>query len=447
MGLTYARIALPIILVMAMNGTLTIADALFLGYYVGPEALAAVTLMFPIYMLIVSLATLVSSGMSSLLARQLGGNQLLEARSTFASAHGLALLVAGVFVVLFFHWGRVLSTMAAAGSEEIAELGFVYLRITVLTSPLLFILTINSDALRNEGRVRFMAGMSLVVSATNIAFNYLLIAQCNLGVAGSAYGTALAQILALSIIVTYRMSGSSVLPFTCSILDRSMRPWKDILALGAPQSLNFVGFSLGSGVIIAALQMVQAENYDHTVAAYGIITRILTFAYMPLLGLSYAMQTITGNNFGAAHLKRSNGSLRFALLASLLYCAAIQSIVMLFPARLAGYFVEDPITISEVGRILPVMSVFFAITGPLMMVAMHFQAIGDARRAGVLGLAKPYFFAIPLTTLLSWGFGEAGIWFAGPIAELCLLALTAFVLLQLAQNSSLRWGLFETSAE
>lgn len=72
LGLTYARTALPIIFVMGMNGLLAVADALFLGHYVGPDALAAVTLMFPIYMLIVALATLVSSGMSSLLARHLG---------------------------------------------------------------------------------------------------------------------------------------------------------------------------------------------------------------------------------------------------------------------------------------------------------------------------------------------------------------------------------------
>ena len=91
LGLTYAKTALPIIFVMGMNGLLAVADALFLGHFVGPEALAAVTLMFPIYMLIVALATLVSSGMSSLLARHLGGNRLDEARAVFAGAHGLAL--------------------------------------------------------------------------------------------------------------------------------------------------------------------------------------------------------------------------------------------------------------------------------------------------------------------------------------------------------------------
>lgn len=65
----FVRTALPIILVMSMNGLLTVVDAIFLGRYVGADALGAVTLMFPIYMLIVAMATLVSNGMSSILAR------------------------------------------------------------------------------------------------------------------------------------------------------------------------------------------------------------------------------------------------------------------------------------------------------------------------------------------------------------------------------------------
>ena len=62
LGPIYARTALPIIFVMGMNGLLAVCDALFLGHFVGPEALAAVTLMFPLYMVVVALATLVSSG-------------------------------------------------------------------------------------------------------------------------------------------------------------------------------------------------------------------------------------------------------------------------------------------------------------------------------------------------------------------------------------------------
>ncbi|MCA1300659.1 MATE family efflux transporter [Stappia indica] len=443
----YARTALPIIFVMGMNGLLAVADALFLGHYVGPQALAAVTLMFPIYMLIVALSTLVSSGMSSLLARHLGGRRLTEARMVFAGAHGLALVIAAVLLLLFAGFGRQLTELAAGGSVELAHMGLTYLRITVLFSPLLFVLSVNSDTLRNEGRVGFMAAMSLLVSLANIGFNYVLIAIFELGVAGSAYGTALAQALAFAIILAFRFRGRTALRPSALLQHGVFHGWGRILALGAPQSLNFIGLALGSAAIMMALQILASPDYAETVSAYGIITRVMTFAFLPLLGLSHAMQTITGNNFGARQWRRSDGSLKLAVSIAFAYCAALQLVMTLFARGIGGAFVDNPAVVAEVGRILPVVVTLFVLAGPLMMIATYFQAIGEAARAALLGLAKPYLFAIPLTFLLSAQFGEIGIWSAGPVAEALLLALTLLVLTRNARRHALRLGLFRATAE
>jgi Na+-driven multidrug efflux pump len=165
--------------------------------------------MFPLYMLIVALATLVSSGMSSILARHLGA---------VARARGARHVFRGA-------WARRLSgprpdralpglreTGRAPGGRrvgDLAEMGLIYLRITVFAAPLIFVLSVNSDALRNEGRVMFMAAMSLLVSLGNMGFNYVLIGLLDMGVAGSAYGTALAQALALAIILGFRIFGDT----------------------------------------------------------------------------------------------------------------------------------------------------------------------------------------------------------------------------------------------
>jgi len=444
LGSIYLKTALPIIFVMGMSGLLAVADALFLGHYVGPDALAAVTLMFPIYMLIVALATLVSSGMSSLLARHLGANKTTDAHAVFAGAHGLAILLGALLILLFLLFGRPLSLLVSGGAQNLADMGHIYLRITVLFSPLLFVLSVNSDALRNEGRVAFMAAMSLFVSLANIAFNYILIARLDMGVAGSAYGTAAAQTLAFAIIMAFRFFGHTTLRPSVLLKHSIFGSWNRILALGAPQSLNFIGLALGSAVIIAALQWVNSPAYENTIAAYGIITRALTLVFLPLLGLSHAMQTITGNNYGAALWSRSDTSLRVALWSALIYCTVVQIIVMSLPRQIAGAFVDDPAVIAEVARILPIITCVFFIMGPLMMIATYFQAIGSATKAALLGLSKPYVFAIPLTFILPNIFGEWGIWYAGPLAEILLLALTVFVLHNTAKRENLHWGVFQS---
>ena len=447
LGPIYVRTAVPIIFVMGMNGLLAVVDALFLGHFAGPDALAAVTLMFPLYMLVVSLATLVSSGMSSMLARALGANRLEDARGTFAGAHGLAATMGAVLILFFFAFGEPVALLLASGSGQLADLGLVYLRITVLASPMVFVLSVNSDALRNEGLVMFMAAMSLLVSLSNMGFNYVLIGLLDMGVAGSAYGTALAQGLALGVILAFRSCGGTVLRPSVLLQHSLVTGWRRILSLGAPQSLNFIGLALGSAAILAALQWVEAPQFDATVSAYGIITRLITFAFLPLLGLAHAMQTITGHNYGAGAFQRSDASLRTAVTVAFVYCLALQVGMSVFAAELGATFVADATVISEVARILPIMSAGFFLSGPLMMLAMHFQAIGYAGRAAVLGLSKPYLFAIPLTFLLAAQVGDVGIWMAAPAAEGLLLILTVFILMRLAKREALRWGLFQSRGE
>lgn len=189
-----------------------------------------------------------------------------------------------------------------------------------------------------------------------------------------------------------------------------------LLAAGGSAALAEMGFNY---VLIGVLDRGVAGS------AYGIVTRLLTFAFLPLLGLAHAMQTITGNNFGAGIYRRSDASLRTAVLAALGYCLILQIGMSVFAAPIGSAFVSDPVVAAEVARILPVISAGFLAAGPLMMIAMHFQAIGDAGRAAILGLSKPYILAMPLTYLLAGTMGAPGIWLASPLSEVLLLALTA----------------------
>ncbi len=101
-GRVFLTNVLPMTLIMVMNGLLSVVDAIFLGHFVGARAMAAVSLVFPAIMLTIAMSTLVSGGMSSQMARQLGGRRISEAEATFARAHGLALIIALGLIALFF---------------------------------------------------------------------------------------------------------------------------------------------------------------------------------------------------------------------------------------------------------------------------------------------------------------------------------------------------------
>ncbi|WP_339721033.1 MATE family efflux transporter [uncultured Paraglaciecola sp.] len=440
--LVFFKTAAPIILIMLVNGSFSLVDAYFLGVFVGADALTAVTSMFPAFIMIVALSTLVSNGFASLMARQLGAGDRANSVETFSQAISLSLVVCVLLIVLFSMGGKALVASVSNDVTEIAAMSYSYIAILVFFSPLVFILSINGDSLRCEGKVAFMAFISLFSVLLNGLFNYLLIVEMNWGVQGSAYGTVLAQAMSLLIIYFYRKYQPSDLELQVIRFSKSRQHWSRFLALGAPSSLNYIGLALSSAAILYSLQSWGAENYTSTVGAYGIITRLMTFIFLPLLGLSMAFQAIVGNNFGANELGRVNASIKIALGVSFIYCLCLQLIVFSFKGELGALFVSDQVVISEVIRILPLTILALFLVGPQMMVSMFFQAIGDAKRAGILGIMKTYGFSLPLIFILPFFFDEWGIWYAAPSTELLALLLTVLVLSYRNKQANMSFGLF-----
>jgi putative MATE family efflux protein len=338
--------------------------------------------------------------------------------------------------------GRPLAVQAAQGSTELAAMGFGFLRIAVYSSPLLFLLSVHSDALRTEGRVGFMAIAGLLVTLANIGFNYLLIVTFELGVAGSAWGTALAQAIALAVVVLYRANGRARLTLGLRDALNWRADWGEMLALGIPRSLSFIGIAAGAAATVASLRLFGAQHTDAEIAAYGVISRMMTFAYFPLLGMSLALQAMVGNNVGAGLWPRSNATLKLALVWSLAYAVFVETGLILFRNQLGGLFVSDPLVIAEVARILPVFVAGYFSFGP-MMISNYFQSIGDVARSALLSLARTYLFAIPLIFLLPLRLGEDGIWLALPLADAALVVVTLLVLKARSRNAE--WGLFQTA--
>ncbi|MCZ4279443.1 MATE family efflux transporter [Kiloniella laminariae] len=438
----FLKTAAPIILVMLVSGFFTVVDAYFLGEFVGPEALTAVTMMFPVFMLIVALSTWVSGGFSSVVARLLGARKNDEANAALGSAILLSAVVCLLLIALFLIAGTALISWVTKGSLPLSEMGYSYISLLIFFSPLQFLLTINFDALRCEGKMGFIAFLSLFSTLLNITFNYILIVKLEQGVAGSAYGTILAQLISIIAVGLYHQKARSAFTFSQTVFHNPTRFWKRFLALGAPASLGYLGVSMTSATILYSLQQWGHEHYAATVAAYGIITRIMTFTFLPLLGLNIAFQTVAGNNQGAQLWPRVNASIKLALLSALFYCGSLQILFNVFAGQIGFIFVDDSLIASETQRILPQITLFYFAFGLSMVLSGFFQAIGDARRSAILGLSRTYLFSLPLIFTLPFLLGEQGIWYAPPLAEFLMIILSLVVLFLNANTNGMKMGLF-----
>lgn len=436
----FARTAAPIILIMTINGLYVVADAYFLGVYGGPQALSAVSLIFPMMMMMFAIGTLVSGGMSSILARHLGAGRRDDARQTFTGAHLMMIGVAAAVYVIYFTLGRMVISAGAAGAPAVADNAELFMTIMVVFAPIGYLLSLNIDGLRCEGRLGFMTAVMLSSTLLNIGFNWLFMGGFGWGVAGSALGSVLAQAISLLTVVVFRVRTPGVLKLT---RPGPVREWRQILALGMPSSFGFLGISLNSAAVITNIRIWEADHYVAVIAAYGVVTRLLTFAYLPMMGVSIAFQTIAGNNFGARLMARTNDSLKLALVVSATYCGIIQLVAMAYAPALGTFFADDAVIGAEVARILPWTTAVYVICGLPVILSGYFQSIGEAGKAGIIGLGRTYLFSIPLLFVLPYIFGERGIWMAAPTADVAMIGLIAVVLGINAVRRGWRYGLLQ----
>lgn len=425
----FAENAIPMVFIMMMNGLLNVVDAIFLGHFVGAEAMAAVSIAFPFIMATIAVSTLVSGGMASLLARYLGAGDVEAASRLFARTHGLAFTAALLAIAAYLASGRMVVGLASGGEAAIARMAHVYLLITVLGLPVQFMLGVHGDACRNEGRAGLMALMSVGVTLGNAGLNFVLIVMMGLGVAGSAIGTVAAQMLAVVLLIGIRVRAGGPVPLAALWRYRWVGGWKPILVLGAPVSLSFIGMALVSAVVIAALRLTAGESYPTLLAAYGIVTRIFGFAYLPLMAIGLATQAIAGNNVGAGLVHRSNETLLIAVGTAFAYCLAVESVLLTGGHWLAAGFVGDAAVIGAVASILQPMAAVYVFAGPVLVVALYFQAVGQPGRAALLTLVKPFLLLPLLIVGGSAVFGGDAIWFAYPVGDLIMTGLAAAVVI------------------
>ncbi len=428
MGRLFLLNALPMIFVISMSGLLNIVDAAFLGRFVGAGALAAVSLSFPAVMVTIALSTLVGGGMSSLLARRLGAHDRRGAGAVFARAHGLSLCVACLLIGAYLTGGADVLRLLAGAERDTAAMAHAYLSILICATPVQFLLGLHADAMRNEGRAGLMALLSVGVTLANIVLNYVLIVEQGLGVAGSAWGTAIAQGLGLALLVGLRLRDARLLPLSSLVGNRWTGGWGPILRLGLPLSLSFIGMALVSATVIATLELTGEGGPSDVIAAYGIVTRILGFAFMPIMGIALATQSIVGNNVGAGLYGRSDRALRMALWLAFLYCLAVELGLYAAGSRVGAWFVGDAAVVAQVREILSPMLALYLFTGPVLVLALYFQAIGQPGRTAALTLVKPYLLSPALIAACAALRGADALWFAFPLADALVLTLAAVLI-------------------
>ncbi len=441
--LTFLKTAFPIAIFMTFYGVSAVIDAYFLGEYIGAAALSAVALTFPIQTLLFSVANLFAKGTASLLARRLGENNLNRASEVFVNAHIVSVIAFCAISAAYLLFGKSFLYFIIGDVDYLVSLSDQYIRVLVIFSPVIGLMILNNDGLRSEGKLRFMSVTMLISALINVVLDYIFLAKMGLGVEASAYATVIGYAVALAAVLVYRYRGNAYLRFRFGGISTLRWDVTGIIPLGLPNCLTLLGMAFLVAVINYNLRIWSDGSYVQAVAAYGVVSRLLTFVMFPMIGMTIAFQSILGNNYGAGECERTNELIGFGLKSAFIYCIFVQVFFWVGSYMgVGGVFVDDPVVEAHISMILRFVSIAFFTIGPIAIIAAKFQALGNAGRAMVLGPLKSFLFTMPLIFILPFFFGELGIWIAIPAADFGFLFLALIVLRENNRDPNVLKGVY-----
>ncbi len=408
------------ILFMSVN---ILIDTIFVGQWIGSLAIAAVTVVLPITFLISSLGMAIGVGGGSVLSRALGANNREKAMQTFANQIMMTFLLASLFVLfgLIFSDEMLLLFGAKGAILQPAKEFFIPIIISV---PFLALCMMGNNVIRAEGKAKFAMVAMIIPAFVNIGLDILFIKFMNLGMFGAALATAISYTTCFLFVLWFFIFKSE--------MRLKMRHFKfKPQIIKEITELSFVTFSRQGVVSVLAIILnhtLYTFGGEHSVAIYGIISRMLMFALFPILGITQGFLPIAGFNYGAQNHDRVKDTVLLSIKYSAVLATIIFVVILIFAKPIVTIFTSDPTVIDQTPNALRWVFAASPIIAVQLIGAAYFQAAGKAKKALLLTLSKQGFLLIPLVLILPNFLGVFGVWIAFPIADVLSTLLTGYFL-------------------
>ncbi|PID51902.1 MAG: MATE family efflux transporter [Candidatus Moraniibacteriota bacterium] len=412
------ELTLPAIVGMLVISLYSFVDAIFVGKFVGEIALGAISIGYAFTLINNGIAVLVGIGSASVLSRAIGGKDQKTIDVIMGNVFILTLLFSVVTTVLGFIFAPQLLHLGGA-TGEMHGLGVVYLRIVFLASFFVNFGQASNMLMRGEGKMTLAMVFMGISAILNIILDAFFIVYLEMGIEGAAIATVISQIeLGLSQFIYFKFFSNNV-KIKKFKLEKSIV--KESLSVGVSAMFMQVFALVQQVVLYATLKKYGGENQ---VVLMGAFFRYMMLSFIPLWGISQGFQPFAGTNFGAQCFDRvKKGTYLFTAFAfsiSLIFWV----IFMLMPDKVLGLFIDNPALI-DLGKTNSLLAFALFPLSALMIINLTLlQALGKAKAAGILVVARQLVLYVPAVLLLPLFFGVRGAWLAGPIVDVLITILS-----------------------
>jgi putative MATE family efflux protein len=415
--------SIPMLLGNILQTLYTTVDSIWVGRFLGPEALGAVSVSNPVAFVIIAFVLGLGMAVNIMVAQYLGAKKHLELKNTIGTSLTLFTLIGAILTVigLIFHQDilEIIQT-----PETILPLASSYLYIYFWGLIFVFLYNTIGGILRGLGDSKTPLLLLVYSTIINIILDPFLIIGIppfpKMGVAGASLATIVAQAFSglLGIFYIYRMN---LFHFTRDFLSPKIELIKVMLKIGLPAGAQQTFVSLGFLVLTAFVNGFG----DKVVAAYGAAGRTDNFSFLPAMTFSLAISSMAGQNLGARDITRAKEVARWGATISVLFAIPISIFVYLFADTLLRIFTTD----SEVIRIgvsyLRIIAFTYIPFSAMFAYNGFLRGAGDTMQTMINTLLSLWVIRIPVAKILSMNhlLGINGVWIGfaiGPIAGFLL---------------------------
>lgn len=423
------KLAIPGIIAMLVNAVYNVVDTMFVGMLGNTSAIGAVTVAFPLFIIIAAFGQMFGVGAGSYISRLLGEKNKELADQTTSTTFFTSLVCGIAFTVFGAIFLEPLLKLFGA-TDTIMPFAKDYSRI--LVSGAVFTVTnmTLNNMIRAEGNAKYSMFAISLGAGLNIILDPIFMFGLNMGIKGAALATVLAQIISFIFLIRYFISGKSYIKIGIKYFTFSKKIYAEIMKIGIATFVRQALSSLSLGLI-----NVAAMPYgDAAVAAMGVALRVFSIGIFVVFGYSQGFQPVVGYNYGAKKYSRLKEAIKVSIKWTTIFTTIVTVIFMAFAEGIITVFSKDPDVIAIGSKSVRTICLLFPLFGFQQVYATLFQALGKGKEALVLSLSRQGIFLIPSVIILPKLFGLNGVIFSQTVADFFTIIVTAILAVVLNQK-------------
>ena len=409
------KMAVPMILAILASSLTGLVDAAWISG-LGPDALAALGILFPLFFIVVGVSSGISVGASSAIARHIGAGNKDAAERTASVAFTLTIVTGILFSALMLVIARPLIT--AIGGADIIDLCMEYANIMLIFAIAFFINAYMAGLLRSEGNARRSMIIMMTFAALNLILDPIFIYTFGWGLSGAAYATVVAFTIAtIPAFYWYFVKKDTYLTLRIGKPHFDKVITKDIFRVGIPASVEFMAISVS--VMLMNMILVSVGGTDG-VAIYSSGWRILQIVMIPCLGIGSAAIPICAAAYGARDNAKVKQAFMFSIKISLILMTILAALLALTAGIVSGLFTYSEGTAylhDDMTLFIRISCIFLPFIGFGVLSSSLFQSMG----MGINALASTVFrnfIILPAAFFVSFGGTLVDIWWAVAAMEI-----------------------------